>query len=387
DITDLFPKYAPNYYRELKSNKMGEESLYNSSINGKIYSVPCNAFNCPRYFIVARKDLVDKYANGGFETLEDYGDFLKSVKENEPDLIPGAVYSRTFFDAYMKGNGYYNYQTVIFSNWEGEEKNLYLLEDTEEFSKAYSLLENWRKNGYAPKNPYSYDKSSFISKGLLASLLTNSDEVHNRGIDEGLNDYGYRMYPLYLDKTHVIMPKSKSVAVAKNSKNPERVLMFIEWLHKSQENYDLFRFGVNGRNYSLDGENISYPEGIQQITYWWNTVTDFFIDYRYERIGFPDTLNYREVIKEASLNNIVTQWEMYEKFEYRLMDEDELKKVNEEWDSLSPILRKYEENMYDFYEYMDEGLGTITPEKLREMQKEAGIDRVLEFYKKDLLKN
>jgi len=97
DITDLFPKYAPNYYRELKSNKMGEESLYNSSINGKIYSVPCNAFNCPRYFIVARKDLVDKYANGGFETLEDYGDFLKSVKENEPDLIPGAVYSRTFF--------------------------------------------------------------------------------------------------------------------------------------------------------------------------------------------------------------------------------------------------------------------------------------------------
>jgi len=158
DITNMFPIYAPGCYNELISNEAGKELIYYSSIDGKLYSVSCNV-SCPRYFIVARKDLVDKYAKGGFETLEDYGEFLKSVTENEPCLIPEnqeffiprVVSSKSFFDAYMKGNVYYNYDSVMYSTWKSEGKELYLMENTGEFIEAYSMLIDWRKKGYAPK--------------------------------------------------------------------------------------------------------------------------------------------------------------------------------------------------------------------------------------------
>ncbi|MEN2773510.1 hypothetical protein [Acetivibrio clariflavus] len=63
---------------------------------------------------------------------------------------------------------------------------------------------------------------------------------------------------LYMDQPHLLSSRYRGVAVASNSKNPERVLMFLEWLHKSQENYDLFRYGIKDRHYGLKGENFLY---------------------------------------------------------------------------------------------------------------------------------
>ena len=89
DITGIFKNYAPNYYSELNSNAYGAEKLRRASIGGRIYGIPDNDAAPGRYCVLARKDLVDKYAPGGIDTLEDYSDFLKAVKENEKGILPG----------------------------------------------------------------------------------------------------------------------------------------------------------------------------------------------------------------------------------------------------------------------------------------------------------
>jgi hypothetical protein len=37
---------------------------------------------------VARKDLAEQLAPDGFETLEDYGEFMEKVKEKYPIIVP-----------------------------------------------------------------------------------------------------------------------------------------------------------------------------------------------------------------------------------------------------------------------------------------------------------
>lgn len=60
---------------------------------------------------------------------------------------------------------------------------------------------------------------------------------------------------------------------------PQRVLMFIDWLESSQENYDLYMYRVRGRHYVEKGDYIEPPEGIEQsgTFFYWNA---------YEYTGF-----------------------------------------------------------------------------------------------------
>lgn len=380
DITQTLPEAAPDYYKELMSNGIGEDSIYNGSLDGKIYSVPSNNFSCPRCFIVARKDLVDKYAENGFETFEDYDRFLKSIKENEPKLIPGVVFSNAFFSAYMKGNGYYEPNMYPCSIWDSKGRGLNSVEKTGEFAAAYNMLLNWRKKDYTPKNPEVYYNPFYFSNGLLASQLISIDEVRNIVVDKISNAYDYRIYPLYMKTNHLIEINARGMAIASCSKNADRVLMFFEWLHKSQENYDLLRYGVKDRNYGLDGENLVYSEDRKEIPYTWTFVTDFFSDYRYERTCFLDTANYREVIKEASLENVKTHKEYFENT-MGISVEEESQKVYEHSEMITSVFNKYNENMKEFHMFMDIGSGVITPEELIETQKEAGIDKVLKLYR------
>ncbi|NLD51086.1 MAG: hypothetical protein GX660_28440, partial [Clostridiaceae bacterium] len=245
---------------------------------------------------------------------------------------------------------------------------------------AYNMFKDWRTNEYAPRNPEVYYDPFYISNNMIASQLTSTDDLRYFKLGELSNEYEYGLYPLYTERTHLLSGAPTGIGIATGSTKAERVLMFVEWLHKSQENYDLFRYGVKGRNYSLDGEKLVFSESIKEIPYTWDIVTGFFSDYRYERTSLFDIEEYRGVIREASLKNIKTTREISDPF--KDMKEDEKEKLNKEFESLNPVFDQYHKNMTSFFNDMDNGYFSITPEELKELQKEAGIDRVLEYYKK-----
>ena len=163
------------------------------------------------------------------------------------------------------------------SVWDSKGRGLNSYEKTGEFAAAYNMLLNWRQKDYAPKNPGNYYNPFYFSSGLLASQLISIEELHNIRVDKISNAYEYRLYPLYMKTNQLIEVNTRGMAIASCSKNADRVLMFFEWLHKSQENYDLIRYGVKDRNYGLDGENLVYSEDRKEIPYNWNFVTDFLV--------------------------------------------------------------------------------------------------------------
>ncbi|NMB95229.1 MAG: extracellular solute-binding protein, partial [Clostridiaceae bacterium] len=391
DISALFPQYAPNYYKELKSTKAGEMLLQSVTYNDRLYMIPWNYFNCPRYCIVARKDLVSKYADKGFDTLEEYGDFLKAVKENENGIIPGVVHSSDFFDAYIKGNGYYSDNaTWFYSNFSDKQHTIYPITDLTEFIDAYNLIKNWKDNGYVAKANLSYYSTEYMTLGWVASMIYNGRNLDQiKSVSPGKYEYG--IYNLYMNSTQLLSVSSQGIIVSKYSKNPERVLMFLEWLHASQENYDLFMYGIEGVNYELKGDNIYIPSNVKSKMSWDIGGAEFFKDNRFIRSSLFDTKEYRNTLLDASLKNVITSEELkmqiFGKNSYGLAgeilkDEEWLEESTRMQQNLQNLFDKFfsNSNMKTFCKNIDNGVFIHTPQQLQEMQKEAGVDDIVEYY-------
>ncbi len=83
DLTNLLPQYAPNYFKMLS-----ESDLESVTYNGRIMGIPAHWPGRSRYCVVARKSLVDKYNIKSLSNFQELEDFLRIVKENEPDYVP-----------------------------------------------------------------------------------------------------------------------------------------------------------------------------------------------------------------------------------------------------------------------------------------------------------
>ena len=46
-------------------------------------------------------------------------------------------------------------------------------------------------------------------------------------------------------------------AVPSSCKNPEAGIKFLDWLYSNEENYRLFTYGIEGRNYNIVGDRIA----------------------------------------------------------------------------------------------------------------------------------
>jgi putative aldouronate transport system substrate-binding protein len=382
ELTELFKQHAPVYSQELAANNFGKEYLSDCSVDGKLYAIPYNAVNNPRYGIVTRAELAEKYAPEGIETLEDYGVFLKKVKENEKDTYPAYVVSSVFFTSYLQGNGYFSEKgDFLFSRWDENGKNLYTLDQTPEFINAYELLLDWKTKGFAVPN---IGKQNFYGmfNGVFASYLTPMNQISNSFESVPDMQVQLKVIPLYMESLHLLNASAWGIAVAENCPNPERVLMFVDWIHSSQKNYDLFTHGVEGTNYKMEGENLTFPRGeVRPLDTWKYFGAGFFQDFRYERIIPVFDPNFRQVYQESGTRNVKTYAQLRNQ-RLKTMNETKIEQMEKEYDQVQGIVAAYYRNIQSFSQSIDSGNFRMTVEELREKQKEAGIDKVLEVYRK-----
>lgn len=397
DLVELFPKYAPNYYKELESGKINKDALYYASMDDKLYSIPNNWVDSPRYFIAARKDLVDKYSPKGFETFEDYGSFMELVKKNEKDILPGIVNGYDFFQAYVKGNGYYTSQGMYFySSLKEQSMEIYPIERLGEFTQAFQLLKKWKTEEYVAQRHIStlseYSVEYTFHNGKLASQLFDMRMLHNN-IQNIVSDYEYSIYPLYMKSTQLLNPSTSGIALSKGCKVPERVLMFIEWLHSSQQAYDLFMYGVKDRNYMQEGEKLKFPYemDMQKKMLAERIDSSFFKDFRYERPYAYEPDNSKDIYLKACTENVITSRQLYKKLgiDVKAWQKDEKKmqrmqKIQKEFESIKTVFDKYFANMNEFIKLVDENDFAKTPDILIEDQRGIGVDAIIEFNSKTM---
>ncbi|NLG88092.1 MAG: extracellular solute-binding protein [Clostridiaceae bacterium] len=377
DITDLFPRYAPKYYHELTENEIGRDYLYYGSVDGKLYLMPYYGFNNPRYCIVTRKDYVEKYAPGGFETMEDYGEFLKMIYENEKGVLPGDVNARYFFTAYMEGNGYYIEFSDYFLSRFDEPENIYAMEQTSEFVNAWRLLSQWHAAGYIKREGYS----NTLLNGRLASELMPMNNIENVLGQLSVVDAQFTVIPLYMGSKFLINTSGRGLVITKTCSIPERVVSFVEWIHESQENYDLFRYGVKDRNYSLQGDRVTFPRSVKPLTTWF--AADYFFDIRYERLTPNLDADLKELYQDASFKNTVTLRQLYGRYDDKAEENPEaFEELMREYDQIAGMIEAYNANMEKFLTAADEGNFNISPGELAQMQKESGVEQILSLYRK-----
>jgi len=285
DITNIFPKYAPTLY-----NKYLGEELENAEINGKLCFIPSLYPFVFSNNLCVSEELLKKYSIPDIRTYDDYENFLKVIKENEKEIIPGK-----FADAEETINNFaraFDYVVLdeekkLVYKWNDSNMRLYAWEQTPEFKKAMEYISGWYENGYIGA---SSDNTPFASILFYSQLVseTGISYVSSGNTAEPITMKSLLLYP---DKK-VQMPNplgkqhySGSIAFCESSSNTERVLMFLDWVQQSQENYDLLMYGIKDKHYILKENYPQLPKGVDNenspYLYWRGRDAFRNMDYEY----------------------------------------------------------------------------------------------------------
>lgn len=289
DISRVFAQDAPKYY-----SKLSKEEIKGLSVNGKLLAVPNRLPTTQRKIVLVREDLMKKYNIPDIKGYPDYESYLKTVKSKEPGVTPMAVYD-TSMGLFAEANGYVvlDRSLGLVYKWDDPGMKIIPWEQTPEFKNSVNSIINWYANGYAQPggNTEGYIP---IDEGRISSVIltTGSDIVLNNRLQSNGINWKYKAYSLYPDKpSERSSPLITALVVNSKSKNAGRVMKFIEWLESSQENYDLFMYGVKGKNYVLDADNIAVPSAASQEDTYENWAgQSIFSNLEYDRVASANAL-------------------------------------------------------------------------------------------------
>lgn len=285
-------------YRELDSyfnndeypglkKAFSNELLDANRINGKIYAIPLVQYFATADGVFIRKDLREKYGMDPIDSYEDLELYFQKVLENENGMVPLAVEGRRGFynmfnpewdkDDPVMTVGAAGHWFVVLSEDRKKVLNAVILGDSQEqfdklpapyndpatFFGQYEKYQEWNK--YLEKDSISQkDKVGLFASGKAAAVENDIAQYTNiltklkAGVPEAeLEFFAYNscFREMSTECISTDYVASNSLAVPVTSKHPDRVMKFIDWIFQSQENHDLFEFGVPGVHWEPVGDN------------------------------------------------------------------------------------------------------------------------------------
>lgn len=134
--------------------------------------------------------------------------------------------------------GYEIFNSSIGVVYDTENYQLKIWENIPEFNLAIQIYLNWYEKGYLKEAMHNIDfDSNIIASGKFPLTIGGLDKLIQMNNLAYQNEVSWRYngFPLVSNtiKTKNILD-GYSLAISSNCKNPERVLMLIEWIHSSQ---------------------------------------------------------------------------------------------------------------------------------------------------------
>ncbi len=255
DLSEIFPRYAPKYHSMFE-----KEELDLLTYKGKLLAIP--SLNYPtvsRTVAVVREDLMQKYKIKPIESLDDYVNFLATIRKNEPGMVPlllGALqWERVdmLYDYFGCNYGYadLNGRADYVYRIDDPEIKLVAWERTKEYLDIAGMLREWNSKGYIRglKRPDMFD----VLSGEYASFIgkTGTAENYNQILDDnGGKPWKYVEYELFPESTVTReFNPFPIICVNPNSPNKERAVMLIEVLMNDQKSYDIFTCGIENKDF------------------------------------------------------------------------------------------------------------------------------------------
>ncbi len=271
DITDLLPKYAPSYY-----TKLTEAELELVTYNGRIYGIPPHMPGMSRYCVMVQSDVAKELGITEIKDLEDYGRLLALIKSNIPELVPvdEDSFIRSYKSLLIYLSGYVDPtdEMCIVYKYDDPEMKLVPFEQTTEYRELADLIKAWYEKGYIGESKKGYDDMAKICVPLYEAIYIIN-----------MTQTPWKIYPLYPDRPSIKYPSMENIiGISAKSEKAEDVLRFIEWVHSSQENYDLFMYGIEGKDYTIENgrlKRLQYNSHMGDPAFW-------DIDYMRDETGF-----------------------------------------------------------------------------------------------------
>lgn len=214
------------------------------TIDGDIYGVPNNQIMTTQHGLWFKKDLVDKYGIDihAIKSIEDLGDVLQVIKDNEPDIIP----IREGYPAEVFSPVTY----PQFGGYRVDPATGKVVSTEEERFRRFKLMREWNQKGYFPADVATLkNDEALLNEGKIFSRYSRPKP----GADaEIAGKYGYEVVtlptgPAEINASAVL---STLTAVSRTSKHPERAVMLIDLVNKDREIYNLLSFGIEGQDYT-----------------------------------------------------------------------------------------------------------------------------------------
>ena len=267
---------------------------------GGVYAIPRVVPNAQYDWALSiRGDLRKKYNLPELKTLADVETYFQTIKDNEPDMIPTSYvpFQQAFYREYIPT--WYIPTQGVAVDLEDPELKVINFFASDEFAQMAEKSEEFRQKGfyYPDYDPQRVPENEFMA-GKAAACFGNTMWPTERIDTLVANVPGAEIETVFLNQDvpkYMTATADNLLGVFGHSENVDAAVAFINWIHASQENYDLFTYGIEGTNYNLDGEAVSL-EGIAQENLY-QPISWAWTDLRYNR--YPKNLDpsYVDVIE------------------------------------------------------------------------------------------
>lgn len=236
-----------------------------STFGGKIYSVPRVSPSSQYDWMVSiRGDLREKYGIAPITDLAGFESYMDAIKKNEPGMIPAAVGLRDIMFREYCPSYYFpisdDGSTMAYIDQADPSLTVKSFFESDVYKKMIDKMNEYMQKDYLAKPGQLTDGQQAFKAGKVGATIGNV-MWPTENIDSMLQTLpGSKIEEVFMNPSQ---PKYTSVAsdnllsVFAQSKKVNECIMFLNWYRKSQENYDLWTYGIKDVNYKLNGNSVS----------------------------------------------------------------------------------------------------------------------------------
>lgn len=269
-LDDLIPQYAPYLAGKIDPKKW--EAV---KVNGAIYGVPTLKTAWVEPAFMYREDLRVKYNLPEINSYDAIGTYLQGIADHSKELggmLPSDDYqSQVYGTSWIATTPYMGIDEISDRHYnfvidpKNPTKVLSVIE-TPEYKQYMYTMKKWADAGYWPSScltNINWGVMSVISGKAAASFNAQLPNYawHVPYVEGQHPDWkiGYFLYfddPKYSSAVVRNQSSTKALmAITRSAENPERALMFIDYVQQNKDLWTLCEYGMEGVNYKLtDGK-------------------------------------------------------------------------------------------------------------------------------------
>ncbi len=308
-LNDLIKKHGPSYYKFLMENPYVLKGMGIDLEYQPIYILPTNRMGTDANVVLMDKQIADKY-DLNITNLDDYVEAMRTIKAGGEQKIPSSFNIFDFFDEYMGLHGYRNYPS-IFSYFKLDDtgSTIYPAVEIDEYKQMLVLLQEL----YNDQLTGSYrDLYTSLSMGETYSIITYPSLFLTQKNTLRKNKE-FKIFPLM--GSNRVYSQGVGLAISANTQNPDRVMMFIDWIYSDPECMEIWLYGgglSEGVNpyYALDDKGrITYKKPIDPMYDWLYVAGDTIFSMELARVPHYLPEGFVEIYIEI-LNSCIPRSEM-----------------------------------------------------------------------------